>query len=109
MSLALESTRVAALFNAEGRRLLELRTRAGKFIRRRMLGAGADDLAMSGRWLVYRVGATIRAIDTSRWSDTVLTAARGTVVGLSVEGRRVAWGEQRTGTDVIRAITLPRI
>jgi len=37
----------------------------------------------------------------------VLARAAGTVVGLSIEGSRVAWGEQLHGPDVIRAVTLP--
>jgi hypothetical protein len=40
--------------------------------------------------------------------SAVLVRARGAIVGLSVDGRRVAWAEERRGPDVIRALVLPR-
>ena len=102
--------RNVALIVARGRaaRFLEVRSRRGVLLRRIVLPRdAADEIGLSGRWIVYRVGATIRLVDRRGWADRVLARAAGTVVGLSIEGSRVAWGEQLHGPDVIRAVTLP--
>jgi hypothetical protein len=51
--------------------------------------AGASDLAMSTSGIVFRVGRTIYAIRTGR--TAVLWRATTTPIGLSIEGKRVAW------------------
>ena len=37
-----------------------------------------------------------------------LAHASGEVLGLSIEGRRVAWGEDREDADAIVSLTMPR-
>ena len=51
--------------------------------------AGASDLAMSTSGIVFRVGRTIYAIRAGR--TAVLWHATTTPIGLSIEGKRVAW------------------
>jgi hypothetical protein len=60
--------------------------------------------------VAFRTKNTICILDTTTGDRSVLATAQGRVVGLSIDGRRVAWGEQRRGQnvmDVIRAATLP--
>jgi Tol biopolymer transport system component len=74
---------------------------------------GAPPLALagiSGRWVVFRTGRAIRALDASTLRTSILAFARDGPIGLSVSGRRVAWAENAcscTGGR-IRALTLPR-
>ena len=69
------------------------------------LPRGVDDhLAAAGNRVVFRTGRTIRAIDLRTGRRTVLVVARSAPVGLLIEGRRVAWGEE---AGRIRALTLP--
>jgi len=63
----------------------------------------ADQLDAAGRWGVFSTGRTIRALDIRSGRTSVLATAKAIPIGLSIEGRRVAWGEQKR----IRAITLP--
>ena len=45
----------------------------------------------------------------STGDERVLLSAAGTVVGLSIEGRRVAWAERISRRQsYVRALTLPR-
>jgi hypothetical protein len=62
---------------------------------------------MSGHWIVFSVGTAIQALDTDTGETRTIAHAAGTVVGLSIDGHRVAWAEQLSGPDVIRAATLP--
>jgi Tol biopolymer transport system component len=63
---------------------------------------------ISGRWVVYRTGKTIRTVDARTLKTAVLARATAEPVGLSVSGRRVAWAENVAGRGRIRAIMLPR-
>lgn len=67
--------------------------------------AGATDLAI-GSGVVYRVGRSIYTIRSGR--PALLWRAQGTPIGLSVEGRRVAWAVNIQGHGHIVALTLPR-
>ena len=108
-AIAFDAKRIALVVAGGRTRTLELRTRTGTLTKGLTLYPGAaDEISLAGRWVVYRTGRTIRIVDTRAWKQSVLTIARGSVIGLSSEGRRVAWGEQRKGTDLIRAVTLPR-
>lgn len=108
-AIAFDAKRIA-LVVADGRmRTLELRTRTGTLTKSlRLYPGAADEISLAGRWIVYRTARTIRIVDTRTSRQSVLTVAKGSVIGLSSEGRRVAWGEQRKGADLIRAVTLPR-
>jgi hypothetical protein len=63
-------------------------------------------LTSSDRTIVYRVGRSIRAIDIATSKARTLAHAAADPVGLSLEGRRLAWAENLKGLARIRAITL---
>jgi hypothetical protein len=68
--------------------------------------ATSPELAAGDEDIVYRVDRTIRDVDTSAARARTLTRAGSTPVGLSIEGRRVAWAENLKGTARIRALYL---
>jgi hypothetical protein len=63
---------------------------------------GALDLAIGTGGIVFRVGKTIYTIRNGR--QVLLWRAATKPVGLSIEGRRVAWA----ASGRIKALTLPR-
>lgn len=63
--------------------------------------AGAADLAISSAGIVFRVGKTIYTIRAGR--TAVLWRATATPIGLSIEGKRVAWA----ACGRIKALNLP--
>jgi hypothetical protein len=66
------------------------------------------EISLAGRRLVFRAAKTIRILDTTTGAHSVLAVAQGSVFGLSIEGRRVAWGESfLRKSDVIRTVMLP--
>jgi Tol biopolymer transport system component len=103
--LALAGSRVALLYAKP--RQLEIRTLNGSLLRQTSV-AGAENLSLSGRWALYRTGRTIRALDVQRGRSIVVARAAATPVGLSIDGRRVAWAEQGRRTSRIRAVVLPK-
>ncbi len=68
----------------------------------------AGELDAAGRWVVYHTGKTIRGLDLNSGRTRILTMAKTWPIGLSLEGRRLAWAEQLTKQSRIRALTLPR-
>ncbi len=73
------------------------------------LERGDVPLAAAGRWVVYHTDKTIRALDLRSGRTSVLTVAKlSSPVGLSLEGRRLAWVESWFKESRIRALTLPR-
>lgn len=54
--------------------------------------------------VVYRAGRTISTLN-ERGMSHVLARARGLPLGLSIEGRRVAWAENVDGRGYVRAMT----
>jgi Tol biopolymer transport system component len=103
--VALAGSRVALLY--EKPRELEIRTLTGSLLRQASV-AGAENLSLSGRWALYRTGRTIRALDVQSGRSIVVARAAATPVGLSLDGRRVAWAEQGRRTSRIRAVVLPK-
>jgi Tol biopolymer transport system component len=67
----------------------------------------ADDPKASGWTVVFRTGTTIRALDARTKRMRVLARARTTPIGLSIDGRRVAWAENGGRVARIRAVMLP--
>jgi Tol biopolymer transport system component len=106
--VALSRSHVALLIRSRGRFKVEIRTLKGALVRaasvRRPTG---DEISMSRRWVVFRTGRVIRALDVRSGRQRVLARAEGYPVGLSIEGRRVAWAEQGSRTSSIRAVFLP--
>ena len=96
------------------RSTIEIRNAAGKLLRRVSVPRPAwNRLSMSGRWVVFRTGAVgggrdranvIRLLDAETGRMAILARAQGVVLGLSIDGRRVAWAEQNR----VRAVMLPR-
>ncbi len=64
------------------------------------------ELTAGGRTIVYRVGRSIRAVDISTHNVRTLALAGAEPVGLSLEGRRLAWAENLNGGARIRALYL---
>lgn len=63
-------------------------------------------LSIDGGTVVYRVGRTIRLLAAARRKKSVLVTAKSAPVGLSIEGRRVAWAESGKKRSRIRAVWL---
>ncbi|HEY6461897.1 MAG TPA: hypothetical protein VIY73_17145, partial [Polyangiaceae bacterium] len=68
--------------------------------------ATAPELSAGDGTLVFRVGRSIRAVDTTTKRVRTVAKAAATPVGLSIAGRRIAWAENVGGRARIRAITL---
>ena len=62
---------------------------------------------MSGRWLVYVTGTVIRVVEIETGKESLMVRARSAVVGVSIDGRRVAWAESSGKRSRIRALVLP--
>jgi hypothetical protein len=90
-------------------RRVEIRALDGTLMRAFVVEPDSSlEFALSGNWFIYRTLETIRAVDIRSGSSTVITTApTRAVVGLSVSGARLAWAEQRRGSDVVRAVQLP--
>ena len=103
ISLGLSGGQVALLFPGT----IELRNTSGVTKRTFTVDKRVTEISMSGRWIVFRAGTSIEALDTNTGATRTIATAIGAVVGLSVDGRRVAWAEQLAGPDTIRAAELP--
>jgi hypothetical protein len=66
----------------------------------------ATDLSISGTRVVFRSGRSIWTFDARRKHVSLLATARTLPIGLSIDGRRVAWAENARGHGRIRALTL---
>lgn len=108
-AVALAGSHVALLVRNGRRRAIELRTLRGALSRTFAVPKPTgDEIFMSAHWIVFRTGNTIRAVDARDGRRLVLARAKPTIVGLSVDGRRVAWAEQGRTRSRIRALVLPR-
>ena len=101
--VAVSRDRIALL----GRRRIELHRLSGQLIRSFAVSAHVSEISMSGNWIAYLDGTAIDALDTRTGHVETVAHTRGAVVALSIEARRVAWAEQRHGSDVILAFYLP--
>ena len=103
--VALAGSRVALLYAKP--RQLEIRGLNGNLHWQGSVG-GAENLSFSGRWVVYRTGRTIRGLNVLDGRSILIARAANVPVGLSLDGRRVAWAEQPTiSKSRIRAAVLP--
>jgi hypothetical protein len=66
----------------------------------------SSSLAANDHTIVYRVGLSIRAVDIETHAVRSLARAGSEPVGLSLEGRRLAWAENVNGSARIRALYL---
>jgi Tol biopolymer transport system component len=107
-ALALDFGRLAVLVErANGSRAIErYDPKSGRLITTTALPrTTAPELSIGSVGLVYRVGRKIYLL-TGRKPKLVWTAG-GTPIGLSVEGRRIAWAVNLKGRGRVVALTLP--
>jgi hypothetical protein len=69
-------------------------------------GLAAPQLAVSHRFVVYRVGLVLRSISTRNGHIAKLVKTGQNYVGLSLAHGRLLWGENHNGTGRLRAIEL---
>ena len=91
-----DGSRVIRRFDAES---------GEEFSRSRALPPGTVDVSAGSGGIVFRVGAGIYVLHGS--APKRVARAAGTPIGLSIEGRRIAWAENVSGHGRIRAVTLP--
>jgi hypothetical protein len=68
--------------------------------------SNATNLGASSAGAVYRIGTTIYFLGAHELSIRVLWKTTGTPIGLSIEGKRIAWAENVKGRGRIVALTL---
>ena len=92
----------------ESDRLHAYRPRTGALVVSTRVPKNVGGIAVSDSGVVaFHVGRQIRAFDVqTRAARLIATAAAGPV-GLSIDGRRLAWVENRRNRARIRAVTLP--
>ncbi len=117
--VALGSRHLALLMNAAaGRSAWIVVIDASNWASERLVFVDADSRlaqgGVSGRWVVFRTGRTIRALDATTGAMSTLVRTPTVPVGLSVSDRRVAWAENFSadyahpgGRGRIRALMLP--
>jgi hypothetical protein len=66
----------------------------------------SPELTATDSTIVYRVGRSIRAVDVQTHNVRTLALAAADPVGLSLEGRRLAWAENLKTSARIRALTV---
>jgi hypothetical protein len=64
-------------------------------------------LSASGDDVVYSTGLAIHVLDVTTFRSTRVALAAARPIGLSIEGRRIAWAENARGRAWIKALTLP--
>jgi len=106
--IALDGVNVALFLPGRRNSTIEVRKTSGALLRRIRAPRRMNefDLALSGRWVVFHAGSTIRALDWRSGRVTILGQAKYQT-GLSVQGRRVAWAEQGRTKSRVRAVVLP--
>jgi hypothetical protein len=108
LSVALSSTRVVLLVRTPGARRLLRYSTAGMLVDARSIPSAGRSVSVSRGNVAFAVGRTIRLWDADG-DVAVLATAAAKPIGLSIEGRRVAWAENVTigGTlrGRVRAIT----
>jgi hypothetical protein len=118
MSVAPEGTARALAVSARALAVLVRRADAGAAIVRYAIpegtllsatpvsAAAADELDIAGNWIVYHSRRQIHLVGR-RGGDRLLAIAIGRPIGVSIEGRRVAWAENAAGLHRIRTATAP--
>ena len=105
VDLALAGDHAAALVDAgQTRRLERYDARSGRSLGSVHVAGSAQDLDVAGNEVVYRVGNEIHLLTGDR--VTLVARASARPIGLSLEGRRIAWAENVRGHGRIQSITL---
>ena len=109
-ALALSGPRAAVLVEAAdgSKRVERYDAVTGALLGATPLSRGVTpDLDIAGEWIVYRTGRAIRLIDAVTGAKQLLFIAPVTPLGLSIESRRVAWAENRSGRGRVRSVMAP--
>jgi hypothetical protein len=109
-ALALSGARLAVLVEAtDASKSIEVYVvPGGELLSSASIGPDAEPvLGIAGRRLVYQVGRDVHLVDADSGSDELLWHAVRSPVGLSIEGRRVAWAQSSERTGSVVAVTLP--
>jgi hypothetical protein len=109
LGLAL-TPRFAALLveRTAGKRIVLLHPRTGRLLRKLDVPLEASRISAAGHYVVYSVGKEIMALRTDVARTRRVAVAATAPRQLSIEGRRVAWIENRGRRGFIRAVTLTR-
>jgi hypothetical protein len=110
LAVAVSRTMVAVLLRREpgGMRIDTYDIPAGKQRSSTSVPAGAAErLSAAGSQVVFRTGKTIWLLDARDARLSVVALAAATPLGLSIEGRRIAWAENLSGRGRVRAVELP--
>jgi hypothetical protein len=103
-AVALDWPLAAALTKLEGHAFLETydaRTGAPR-LRTAVPAQTANELDIVDANVLFRVGRDVRMLNSVTRRVVRVAGARSTPIGLSVEGRRIAWGENIKGHGVVR-------
>jgi hypothetical protein len=108
VALALTREHVAAMVRSGGRTRIELcDPRTGALLQAVAVPRGVQPaLSASEAVAVFSVARDLYAVDLRTYRTRWLGRAAATPIGLSVEGRRVAWAENVGGRGRIRVLTL---
>jgi Tol biopolymer transport system component len=107
-ALALSRSRVAVLVHPTRGHRIEIRgARNGRLAKAVSVPRSTGGMSIAGRTLVFSVGRTIHLLDAATGRMSPIAKAASTPIGLSIEGKRVAWAENlRSGRARIRAVIL---
>jgi Tol biopolymer transport system component len=67
----------------------------------------ATDLSIAGSRAIFRTGATIWLLDARKRKTMRLTTSKDALIGLSIDGNRIAWADNARGHGRIHALLLP--
>jgi Tol biopolymer transport system component len=105
--VALSADIAATLSPTKGAARLELfEPRSGRKLGSASLPRNSTRLSVAGKTVVFSSGRRIWALDARTRRRRLLANAAAHPIGLSIEGRRVAWAENLKTTARIRAILL---
>ena len=102
------SVRTIALLVKHGRkRRLELYNLNGSLRSAVVVSASIRSVSAAARNVVFATGHAIRRLDARTGAVATLATTGRTPVTVTIEGRRVVWGENDRGGARIRTLTAP--
>jgi hypothetical protein len=103
-AIALSRTSVAVLVSGAGGTRIERHAvpGGGLLASTAVPATTARELSTNGTVVVFRVGRSIRTVPVGAGGASVVATAAAAPVGLSVEGKRVIWAENRTTGGVLK-------
>ena len=107
-SIALTQTLVAILVDRGRVRRVELRNiQTGALSRSVVVPRKTEKISAAGHTVAYSVGRYVFALDARTFRIRRLARAAHAPIGLSIEGKRIAWAENVRGHGAIRAVYTP--